>query len=85
MLNTHNPIPGWNGSHSRVSIIYIAILLISLLTYFNEQAVHPIWFIVSFGIAFIYFYVLLYCSINWAINNDRKFEKKILNSSLLFR
>src|SRR5690625_1234960 len=85
MLNEHNPLPGWIGSHSKAGIIYIAITLIALLIYFNEQAVHPIWFIVSFGIAFIYFYVLQYCSINWAIYNDRKFEKKLFFSSLLFR
>lgn len=85
MNDNNNLFSSWKGWHSKVSIIYITILLFAILIYFNVRAVHPIWFIISFSVVFVYFYILQYCTINWMKYDYRKFEKKLFWHSLFYR
>lgn len=85
MNDNNNLFSSWKGWHSKVSIIYITILLFAILIYFNVRAVHPIWFIISFSVVIVYFYILQYCTINWMKYDYRKFEKKLFWHSLFYR
>jgi len=84
MINKINS-EGWNSRHTNIALAYILVMVFGVLVVFNIQAVHPIWFIITIGIAIWYFYTLYYCNKKWLTISDKKFEKRLFWHSLFYR
>lgn len=86
MLNENSYIPVlWSSTHSRIALIYVLLLIMSVLIIYYENAIQPIWFVVIVTISTWYFLTLPLYYRTWALYIDNKFEKHLFWHSLLYR
>jgi len=75
----------WSGNYSKAAMVYVLILSIILLAFYNISVINPVWFLITICIVSGYFMALYFLNKSWQYTTHQEFKRRLFWSSFVFR